>query len=531
MAEPPGEIADVELTPAAEHEWELLRELVDFADRLVLAFVFADRFPVRVLRARMERLARQGGLPFRLLLCDEPEALRAWALGQILQTETDHEVLWFEAFGSEEKLRAAWSFAAQRWNEHREPLRRSPLRALIVAAPTWAKVVIREAAPDLWSITNLVIEPRARGIVLSDHRALSGLQRRPRVGTPAEQRLAERAVEEALALPASQEGRFRALLDALWQANQAGATEAAIRAASSTDLTGEALARRAKTVVLNMKVHGWLEAFSLATGLTRLGNDLVELRRLPHALQVVGITIELAQRLGEHYKRSGTYVHSSALMTASRLRQLAGQHDDALAASREVLELDRSGGPPETPEEAIRLAGSVNLHATTLLEAGKPLEGLASLDEAYGILSEVPASHLDPDGWHLLSIILHNQFLALSRLGRAEDAVRTARAWVELQRGPAPNDVEEADLVRSLSSLSSCLAAVGGLDEAIDVGSAALEAAMELDRERYPAATNSVRALLERLATLLQAAHLPPDSNPTFLTAQKLLAEHGISVP
>jgi hypothetical protein len=59
MADKTGSLAEVALTPESEHEWELLRELVDFADRLVVAFIFADRFAVRVLRARRYAMPRQ----------------------------------------------------------------------------------------------------------------------------------------------------------------------------------------------------------------------------------------------------------------------------------------------------------------------------------------------------------------------------------------------------------------------------------------------------------------------------------------
>ncbi|MCA9527605.1 MAG: hypothetical protein KC549_15055, partial [Myxococcales bacterium] len=65
-------------------------------------------------------------------------------------------MVWCEAFGPEQDWRTAWFNAAQRWNEHREPLRRSGLHALVVAMPAWARPVVRLAAPDLWSINTLL---------------------------------------------------------------------------------------------------------------------------------------------------------------------------------------------------------------------------------------------------------------------------------------------------------------------------------------------------------------------------------------
>ncbi|MEZ4467676.1 MAG: hypothetical protein R3F43_25350 [bacterium] len=196
-----------------ERPWELLSDLLDFADRFVIATVVAaDRFPARILRARTEALAGARGWPIETVLCEHPGDLSD-ALGRILAAP-DGSVVWCEAFGPEQDWRTAWFNAAQRWNEHREPLRRSGLHALVVAMPAWARPVVRLAAPDLWSINTLLVEPVVAPVPVSQPDVASPVQRSDEV-SPAEVDLAERRARAALALSPEDPTRFDAMVGAL----------------------------------------------------------------------------------------------------------------------------------------------------------------------------------------------------------------------------------------------------------------------------------------------------------------------------
>lgn len=147
--------------PPFDPRWPALRDLLDFAKRLAVVFIFSDSAGVAPLRRRTERACALDDRPFARITIDAPTTLRTHALSAVVEREPD-TLVWLEAFGPQSLWASAWSYAAQRWNERREPLRRSHLRALIVCAPTWAKPVIRQAAPDLWSIMNLLLEPPPR---------------------------------------------------------------------------------------------------------------------------------------------------------------------------------------------------------------------------------------------------------------------------------------------------------------------------------------------------------------------------------
>ncbi|MEZ4470176.1 MAG: hypothetical protein R3F60_05095 [bacterium] len=272
-----------------ERPWELLSDLLDFADRFVIATVVAaDRFPARILRARTEALAGARGWPIETVLCEHPGDLSD-ALGRILAAP-DGSVVWCEAFGPEQDWRTAWFNAAQRWNEHREPLRRSGLHALVVAMPAWARPVVRLAAPDLWSINTLLVEPMVAPVPVSQPDVASPVQRSDEV-SPAEVDLAERRARAALALSPEDPTRFDAMVGALAALVRTGRMDRANEVA-------EALSAWADPVGSYGGLASSRPDADVARALTSLGRDLASLGRREEALsataEAVGIYRHLA---------------------------------------------------------------------------------------------------------------------------------------------------------------------------------------------------------------------------------------------
>lgn len=511
-------LAQTILTPAAEHEWDLLRELVAFADKLVVAFIFADRFPVRVLRARLEQETRNEDLPFRLLVCDTARELREEALAKVLSPTADHEVTWFEAFGSEGELRDAWFFAAQRWNEHREPLRRSSLLALIVAAPIWAKSVIRLAAPDLWSITNLVIEPAAQPapsvlFSLEPEQRLGG-------GTPAELELIARRVERILTQP-RKERRELDLIEAVGSAAEIGAWLDAKRAAEALLISPELLARLRQEA---REGHGERLA-GLASTLNQFEIGLSNLGRTSDALQVANRVVELYRELAA--ARPGVFL----LPLASSLNNLGNRYNQAeqLAEAQQALEeavgISREWAhhSPEIPEE---LAMSLTNLSRVLGQQGQLEEALKTATEAQEIYRAL-ATNYPARFQRDLAIGLNNLGFCWREIGRPGNALLVFQEAVELARSldAIRPDFGKTLLAGSLNNLGNVLGDLGHLEQAAAAAEESVAIMISLVRERPQFFDCTLKPMASRLADLLAAIHHDPSDNKVLQEALAVLRQ------
>jgi tetratricopeptide (TPR) repeat protein len=487
-AEADDTLSDVRLTQAAEHEWDLVRTLVDFADKLVVVFAFADRYPIRVLRARMRRFAGAEGMPFRLAIGDDPDFLRDEALATVLRCEAEHEVVWFEAFGREADLHGAWFFAAQRWNEHREVLRRSGIRALIVSAPIWAKPVIRLAAPDLWSITNLVIEPGGSAR-LSDltwpeeHKVSAG------EGTDEAKHLAALGVLGALALAEDDPRRPWAIMEAIGSAVEAGALDAARQAADALNLSPGGLD--------HLDAAG--APPDVGARFAALGGHLAALGRNEEAVAAGARAVAIYRRRAGGTSRTASLAASLNFL-GHHLFAL-GRKEEAQATLVEAVALYRrlSARWPE-PFEPV-LGSILNLLGMYLSELGRLEEALQPSGEAVDLYRRLTSTQQEPVNEHspYLASSLNGLAIHLSKLGRSETALYTASEAVELYRRlvQAGRVEERANLAVSLTNLGTLLSAMGRVEDAL--------AATEEAADHYRSlAQDSPETFLPRLAVTLR---------------------------
>jgi tetratricopeptide (TPR) repeat protein len=148
-----------------EAEWWRLRRQLDLADRFWLGFLFSnDPRVALVLRQRTAGVLRSGARILIELRPGTPDALQAM-VAELLQGPGDPAgCIWLEALqadrpGGEEPWAAAWQELLLRLNGRRERLRRHLDCGLLLAMPSGLKDAVRRAAPDLWSIRGLVLEP------------------------------------------------------------------------------------------------------------------------------------------------------------------------------------------------------------------------------------------------------------------------------------------------------------------------------------------------------------------------------------
>jgi len=99
-----------------------------------------------------------------VLIPKEPAELRAVLPWLLAPEQQAARCIWVQALsidsaGREEQPWAeAWGELFLRSNERRDALRRHLKGGLVLVAPMAMKVLVREAAPDLWSVRSIVIE-------------------------------------------------------------------------------------------------------------------------------------------------------------------------------------------------------------------------------------------------------------------------------------------------------------------------------------------------------------------------------------
>ena len=154
------------LGPGGEAEWRRLHRYLELAEGFWLGFLFTSSPPAAtVFRARTERFLRSRVRSLRLIRPGSPEALREVLQELFEPASLEAGCVWVEALevdrgaASAGPWTLAWDSFFLRLNERRERLIRYAQGGLVLTAPVAIKPRVREAAPDLWSIRGIVLEP------------------------------------------------------------------------------------------------------------------------------------------------------------------------------------------------------------------------------------------------------------------------------------------------------------------------------------------------------------------------------------
>lgn len=149
---------------AAQAEWRKLLEHFDLATGFAFVVLLVpDSDGAELCRHELQTRLERGGrrlhtielsgpdelrtLPGRFLeLAFPPEAACVW-LGSVVPDYVKDYADW----------RSAWEFALARLNAYRNPIREHCQFTLIFAGAPWLQEVLREIAPDLWSVRTLVV--------------------------------------------------------------------------------------------------------------------------------------------------------------------------------------------------------------------------------------------------------------------------------------------------------------------------------------------------------------------------------------
>jgi len=132
----------------------------------------------RVCRAALEQFLQGRGKSLLELPVSDANALKSIA-GSLLSVSvgSDTGAVWVsravpEGVAGCAEWRNAWREGVARLNQFRNPLRRQFEVPLVFVGAPWLQEVLREAAPDLWSVRTLVSWVEPRGVVAPDLREL-----------------------------------------------------------------------------------------------------------------------------------------------------------------------------------------------------------------------------------------------------------------------------------------------------------------------------------------------------------------------
>lgn len=158
------------LAAQGEEEWQRLEKQLEWTNGFWLGVVFtASPSMARSLRNRSRQKLGQLGKSFHLFLQPSPDDLGEEAPKILLGADTPAaDCIWLETAAVDPPLpvdddpgpwTSAWENLLLRLNEHRDRLRRRLHGGLVLVMPPSLKTRFHRAAPDLWSIRSLVLEP------------------------------------------------------------------------------------------------------------------------------------------------------------------------------------------------------------------------------------------------------------------------------------------------------------------------------------------------------------------------------------
>jgi tetratricopeptide (TPR) repeat protein len=161
MPEPVVFPASVRLTEQAEEEWERLAKQVELAQGFWLGFVFSvSPLVVATLRERLAATLTQSSSALAVVRPDSVQLLPG-ALDDVFR-QLEGTTVWLEAVELDGPARAweqAWRRLLARLNERRDRARRHLGAGLLIVVRPELKPVVRDVAPDLWTLRSLVLEP------------------------------------------------------------------------------------------------------------------------------------------------------------------------------------------------------------------------------------------------------------------------------------------------------------------------------------------------------------------------------------
>ena len=498
-------IAEADIGPGGEAEWQRLRGQVELAEGFWLGFIFSPSpLSSEVLRRRTERLLRAQTRRLEAFQPETSSALKGLLPSLFIPEAASAGCTWVEALhldpggGAERPWREAWLDLVSRMNERRDALRRHLRGGLVLVAPPEMKLSVREAASDLWSIRALVVELPlvAEGSLREFPLHTGSFSERGSSGRgPEAEALTEFALAESERLLGKTTGDDPRTVEVLLRR---------VDALRSSGRTGEAVetARQVREL-----------AFKDSRGEPRL--QATTLHKLALAERAHGDSAVAAEHLEQAVKVLGSRDHRYRALLLNELASLAlwrGDLVSALAALEEALSLCRQlrAVLGDTPEALRDLSVSLNKVGDVQRRLGHVPAANAAFEEALSLRRQLRTILGDtPKALRDLSISLNYVGEVQRRLGHLSAASAAFEEALLLTRqlrvlGDTPEILH--DLSLSLENVGDVQQHLGHLSAA----SAAFEESLVLTRQLRtvlgdtPKALHGLSVSLDRVGSLQQ---------------------------
>ena len=420
-------------------EWQALLTCVDYAEAFTfLVLLVPDAAGAELCRTQLiEKLAESG----RVLQDRSPRKTEDW--GRVLEglvrqrVDGAAAVVWVEAAVTErdpnfDAWRESWRLAGSRINPFRNMLESSLGCVLIFVGCEWMKPVLRESAPDLWSVRSSVIEIRP---AVTDERQNGGLERMPQ-----DLPVSRNAPDPELALRQVESLRGR-------QGQELALARALARA-------GDGLAERFEwqdaipllRESLDLRRQFSASAAEVMNSLQSLGLNLYRTGQLTEAHVLLEDCEQLSRKVGDKFHLSGSLrVRSWILADWGRLREAMG----FLVEQEEIC---------RTLDDRIGLQRNLGNQALIQRAWGRLDVAMALFKEQEDICRKVA----DESG---LQRSLGNQALILRDWSQLDDAM----VLLQEQESICRKLGDKAGLHRSLGNQAEILKDWGRLDEAMSL--------------------------------------------------------------
>lgn len=361
--------------------------------------------------------------------------------------------------------REAWQYGLAALNERRNPLIKHFSCPMVLVGAPWLQTVLREMAPDLWSIRTAVVAVTPAPESSSDN-AFRGENNLLRHSTDLVTKVDETSSDPDYALEQAKRLQGKPGLEANYASLLLRAGKGFYDRVRYD--TAEEVLREAVTILETIAVTSPEIQVTLASALNTLTITLSKLGQREDALtkseQAVQIYEQLAKTRPEAFLPDLAMSLNNLSISLSEL----GRREEALAKIAQSVQI-REQLAKARPEAFLPdLAGSLNNLSTILSELGRRKEAMAKSEQALQIneqLAKVRPEKILPD----LAMSLNNLSIILRDLGRREEVLAKIEQSVQIyeQLIKARPDAFLPDLSRSLNNLSIILSDLDRHEEAL----------------------------------------------------------------
>jgi tetratricopeptide (TPR) repeat protein len=515
----------------AANEWDLLLGHIEFSSGFALIVLLVpDNTAGEVCERDLERVLESQGKHLERAPTGGPGALYdlpQWLLNRY--GHSDVSAIWIKAIttkppssaipeekGKFARWEHAWKEAISRLNERRDTLKsRYACPVIFVGAP-WLKVLLRENAPDLWSVRKLVIELQPEAT------QGDGINEGMTVGVGFVGGSITDGSTDSIDIITDPDFAMKRLDEATTKKQRLNLLNRAYDGFMARGRYVEALNAAEQTLKLE------LESNERAQQLDRLGIVLRKLGRREEALSVTQDAVNLFRKLFQVNPQAFSQDLATSLINLGNRFGDVGQREEALATSQEAVSLFRILVQANPQSFSLNLAASLNNLGVRLNELGQREEALTITQESVDLRRELARSnpHAFKPGF---AASLNNLGAMLSLLGQREEALTVMQEVVHLRRELA-RDFPAAfntDLADSLNNLGNVLSDLGRRNEALIFTQEAVELYRNLAQNNSQTFNPDLARSLSNLGNLF--GNLGRFEEALTVTQEAVNLKHGLA--